>query len=142
MPKCTCGKVDLTHAEQTLYGRTHRLYGPCFHINEPDQTQKESTKMEMTKYARKPFLVDAVEITKDNIEEVAKHVGDVRSKDDGTPYILVDRRLVPNVTRVYIGFYMTKMGDNVRCYSKKVFNEQFVQNTDDIQKWVDFLGKK
>ena len=97
--------------------------------------------MEMTKYARKPFFVDAVEITADNIEEVAKDVGDLRSKDDGTPYILVDRRLVPNVTRVYIGFFMTKMGDNVRCYSRKVFKEQFVKNNDNIQTWVEFLEK-
>lgn len=97
--------------------------------------------MEMTKYARKPFFVDAVEITADNIEEVAKDVGDLRSKDDGTPYILVDRRLVPNVTRVYIGFFMTKMGDNVRCYSRKVFKEQFVKSNDNIQTWVEFLEK-
>ena len=98
--------------------------------------------MEMTKFTRKPFIVDAVEITDDNIEEVAKDVGDIRHKDDGTPYILVDRRLVPNVTRVYTGFWMTKMGDNVRCYSKKVFKEQFVQNDESIQAWVDHLNKR
>lgn len=99
--------------------------------------------MEFTTYVRKPFVVQAIEVTTENIEEVAKHVGDLRFKEDGTPFILVDRRLVPNVFRVYAGFYMTKMGDNVRCYSRKIFREQFMEKDDTIQPWLDFLdGEK
>lgn len=95
--------------------------------------------MEFTTYVRKPFVVEAIEITTENIEDVAKYVGDLKEKEDGTPYILVDRRLVPNVFRVYPGFYMTKMGENIRCYSKKVFTDQFVQKDDSMQAWMDFL---
>lgn len=84
--------------------------------------------MEFKPFVRKPFTVDAVEVTKENIEELAPLIGTLRSKDDGTPYIQVDRRLVPNIYRVYPGFWMTKMGDNVRCYSKRIFNEQFVES--------------
>jgi hypothetical protein len=98
--------------------------------------------MEFQTFVRRPFVVQAVEITKDNIEEVAKSVGDLRHKEDGTPYILVDRRLVPNVVRVYIGFFMTKMGENVRCYSAKIFKEQFIAHTDKIQPWLDYLDGK
>lgn len=96
--------------------------------------------MEFATYVRKPFVVQAVEITADNIAEVAEHVGDLRHKEDGTPFILVDRRLVPNVFRVYPGFFMTKMGENVRCYSRKIFNEQFVPETPDIKSWVEFMA--
>lgn len=95
--------------------------------------------MEFTTFVRKPFVVEAVEVTLENIAEVAEHVGDLKSKDDGTPYILVDRRLVPNVFKVYPGFFMTKMGDNVRCYSRKIFLEQFMEKDDTIQPWLDFL---
>ncbi len=95
--------------------------------------------MEFTEYVRKPFLVDAVEITEENIGEIAKYVGELREKDDGTPFISVDRRLVPNIFRVYPGFYMTRMGDHIRCYSRKVFNEQFVKGEPDIVSWVEFL---
>lgn len=95
--------------------------------------------MDFTTFVRKPFVVEAVEITEDNIEEVAKYIGDIREREDGTKYILVDTRLVPNVERVYTGFFMTKMGENVRCYSKKIFREQFTEKTDEIQPWLDFM---
>jgi hypothetical protein len=96
--------------------------------------------MEFTTFVRKPFVVEAVEITKENIAEVAKHVGDLREKEDGTPFILVDRRLVPNVFRVYPGFFMTKMGENVRCYSRKIFREQFVEKDESMEQWLNYLN--
>jgi hypothetical protein len=95
--------------------------------------------MEFTTYVRKPFVVEAIEITTENIGDVAKYVGDLKEKEDGTPYILVDRRLVPNVFRVYPGFFMTKMGENVRCYSRKIFADQFMEKDEIIQPWLDFL---
>jgi hypothetical protein len=98
--------------------------------------------MEFKSFVRKPFVVQAVEVTVDNIHEVAKYVGDVREREDGTLYILVDRRLVPNVFRVYPGFFMTKMGENVRCYSRKIFREQFVEEDDNMRQWVDFMEKQ
>lgn len=95
--------------------------------------------MEFATFVRKPFVVDAIEITVENIGDVAKYVGDLKEKDDGTPYILVDRRLVPNVYKVYPGFFMTKMGENIRCYSKKIFTDQFMEKDETIQPWLDFL---
>jgi hypothetical protein len=95
--------------------------------------------VEFTTFVRKPFVVDAVEITTQNIAEVANYIGDLREKEDGTPYILVDRRLVPNVLRVYPGFFMTKMGENVRCYSRRIFREQFTEQSEEIKPWIDFM---
>jgi hypothetical protein len=98
--------------------------------------------MEFTTFVRKPFVVQAVEVTAENINEVAKYIGDVREREDGTQYILVDRRLVPNVFKVYPGFFMTKMGENVRCYSRKIFREQFVEEDESIKPWVEFMEKR
>lgn len=98
--------------------------------------------MEFSEYVRKPFVVEAVEVTVDNIAEIAKYVGELREKDDGTPFIFVDRRLVPNIFRVYPGFFMTRMGDHIRCYSRKVFFEQFTPSTDEVREWVNFLNEE
>lgn len=95
--------------------------------------------MEFHTFVRKPFTVEAVEVTDDNIEQIAPFVGALRHKDNGQPYIQVDKRLVPNIYRVYPGFWMTKMGDNIRCYSRRIFEEQFIKNNADIQPWVDFM---
>jgi len=96
--------------------------------------------MHFTTFVRKPFSVKAVEVTTENIAEIAKYVGDLKEKEDGTPYILVDQRMVPNVERVYPGFYMTKMGENVRCYSRRIFREQFTEQNDTIKPWVEFMA--
>lgn len=88
--------------------------------------------MDFTTFVRKPFTVEAVEVTKENIAEIAPLVGTLKEKDDGTPYIHVDKRLVPNIFRVYPGFWMTKMNDNIRCYSKRIFLEQFIENSPEI----------
>ncbi len=96
--------------------------------------------MEFITFVRKPFVVEAVEVTKENIAEIAEHVGTLRQKEDGSPYIHVDRRLVPNIYRVFPGFWMTKMGDSVRCYSNQIFSKQFIENAEDIESWVKFLN--
>lgn len=100
--------------------------------------------MDFIDFVRKPFRIKAVEITAENIEEIAKSVGDLRFKDDEpqTPFILVDPRLVPNVDRAYIGFFMTKMGDNIRCYSRRIFNEQFIEESEEIRPWLEFMDNK
>jgi hypothetical protein len=96
--------------------------------------------MDTTTYLRRPFYIEAVEITAENIEEVAKLVGEIRHNDDG-PYIQVNRDILPNMHQVYIGFFMTKMGKNIRCYSPELFREQFTPKTDAIDEWVSFVNK-
>lgn len=93
--------------------------------------------MDFSKFVRKPFLVEAVEVTPDNIAEIAPLVGTLKEKADGTPFIQVNQRLVPNVFRVYPGFWVTKLDETIRCYSKKAFFAQFMEANDDILSWVD-----
>jgi hypothetical protein len=95
--------------------------------------------LEFTTYVRKPFVVQVVEITRENIEEVATFVGDLKHNENGDPYILVDNRMVPSVKEVYLGFFMTRMGRNVRCFSRRIFAEQFMGITEEIQSWLDYL---
>lgn len=87
-------------------------------------------------HVRKPFTVEALEVTEENLEDVAEFVGEVKVKEDGTRYIAVNRKLVPNVYRVFPGYFVTQMGDNVRCYSPKIFNEQFKPVTEENSVWI------
>lgn len=86
---------------------------------------KERT-VEFTQFVRKPFEIEALEITVDNIDEIAPMVGKLGRTDEGVPYIEVDHDLVPNMTRVWPGYWLTRMGGNIRCYASRVFADQFV----------------
>lgn len=91
-------------------------------------------ELQFSPFVRKPFTVDALRITNENIHEIAELVGEVRYLDEAEkkPYIHVNRRLVPYVLRVFPGFWVTKMGDEVRCYANKVFHEQFKESNDEV----------
>lgn len=75
-------------------------------------------------YVRKPFLVEAVQVTPENIDELAAVLGELKEKD-GEKWILIDRRIVPNIKKAYVGWWVTKLDDNLRCYSPKVFDKEF-----------------
>lgn len=111
------------------------------HMIRRKKSTTRKTVMEFDTFVRKPFTVEAVEVTTDNIDDIAEFVGTLRKKENGTPYIQVNRRLVPNIIRVYPGFWMTKMGDNIRCYSKRAFEEQFVLTTPNIESWVEYMNR-
>jgi len=95
--------------------------------------------MEFTKFVRKPFVVEGLEITRENIADVARFIGELREVEGLAPYIIVDERYVPNVDRVYIGYFMTKMGSNVRCYSRNIFRKQFVEQTEAMRDLIDLI---
>ena len=98
-------------------------------------------RMEFTTFVRRPYTIQAVEITRENIAEVAKYIGELHEKSDGSPYILVNERLVPNVNKVYLGFYMTRMGSNIHCYSRYHFNERFMEEDEDTKPWIEMAKK-
>lgn len=77
------------------------------------------------RYVRTPFQVKAIRITEENIEEIAKLVGEVEI-EEGKKFIAINRKIVPTIGRAYIGWYLTKSGDSLRCYSPKVFKQQFM----------------
>jgi hypothetical protein len=76
-------------------------------------------------FNRKPFTVEAVQITEENIDALGPLVGSVKTSGEGEKFITLDRRIVPNVRRAYVGWWITRMNDNLRCYSPKIFEEQF-----------------
>lgn len=96
--------------------------------------------MEFIEHVRKPFTVDALQITEENLDELAPLIGEIREKPDGERYIEVDPDLIPNLVNVYVGFYLTRIGKNMRCYSQRIFTQQFTPNTDDIRKWIEYLN--
>jgi hypothetical protein len=143
---CTCGEVFISSAtpEVEINGTYHRAGDPCYVLGSaaaalaaPPVPTRQG--LEYITFVRIPFTVQAVWITAENIADVAKYVGDLEHRDDGTPFILVDPRKVPSVEKVYPGYAMTRLGDNVRCYSRKVFLDQFTEQTVDIKPWVDFM---
>lgn len=93
--------------------------------------------MEFLPYIRRPFTVKAVQITEDNFEEIAAKVGIIEENDQGR-FITVDRRVVPNAPRVYLGWYLTDFDGSYRAYSKKVFKKLFV----DFEESVTFTFPK
>jgi hypothetical protein len=95
-----------------------------------------------TEVLRRPFKVEAIEITKENIGTLSRYIGDLDQEDDGTIFILVDDRKVQHVKRVYVGYWMTRIGKQTRVYSKRVFDEQFMTITPNVQEWIDFLDQE
>jgi len=88
--------------------------------------------MEFTQFIRKPFPVEVIEITLDNIQEVAELIsGEVITKGDKT-FVQLNRRVIPNVNRAFIGWFLTCLDGKFRCYSAKVFNEQFASQESEI----------
>ena len=81
--------------------------------------------MEFTPFIRVPFTIQAAQITEDNLEEMAKLLGEIQVEDDVT-FIALSRRRGPN-TRVFKGWWVTRFKGNVHCYPPNTFVEQFVE---------------
>lgn len=96
--------------------------------------------MEMQTFVRKPFTVEAIQITNDNIKELAPLIGTIRTHK-GKFYIEVNRKKVPVLSEVEIGYWMTKVENGkIRCYSDRVFKQQFTPLTPEVDSWVKFLN--
>jgi len=100
--------------------------------------QPKDTVMEFTHFVRKPFMVTATQITAENIGDIASSlgIGELKEKD-GVPYIALDRRVIPNIRKAYIGWWITKLDDNIRCYSQKVFENEFVPYAEEWAGWFE-----
>ncbi len=90
--------------------------------------------MKTEQYIRKPFEVDAIQVTEENWEEVANWcMGEMRTKsgpDRGlTKYIKVrvHRPLNARQTEAYVGDWILYANKGYKVYTEKAFNESFVQ---------------
>lgn len=96
--------------------------------------------MEFTEFVRRPFKVEAIRITDENIDEIAVLIGEVKVHNKTKEkFILLDKRIVPSMARAIVGWWVTRYNDNLRVYSNKVFLEQFVANDDGWDAWFAML---
>ena len=80
---------------------------------------------QFTTFVRKPFTVQAIRVTRENIHELSMLLGELREPPDEDPFIRVDKKRVPNVYNVKLGYWVTKMGPQIRAYNPDVFEQQF-----------------
>lgn len=89
--------------------------------------------MKTEQYIRKPFEVDAVQVTEENIEEVAKWcMGDIRHKTGPGRGVLnyikvrVHRPLNARQTEAYVGDWVLYANKGYKVYTEKAFNDSFM----------------
>lgn len=82
-----------------------------------------------TRFVRKPFEIEAVRVTADNIEQVAKWCkGEIRSREKSkTRYISVEveRPLNERQTMAYIGDWVMYAGKGFKVYNNTAFENSF-----------------
>jgi len=84
------------------------------------------------KFARKPFYVDAVQITEGNMQDVAKWCqGKVESTDAGENFIKVrvHRPLNERQTKAFVNDWILFAGSGYKVYTPKAFNQSFARVT-------------
>jgi hypothetical protein len=83
---------------------------------------------ETSRYARKPFYIDAIQVTKDNLKEVAEWCnGDIRIDSENNKYIRVRVYLPKNEqqTKAYVGHWVLFAGTGYKVYTPKAFASSF-----------------
>ena len=91
--------------------------------------------LQTTKFTRKPFEVDAVQVTAENIEEVAKWCQGELTTDDGQPCIKVRvlRALNPRQTMAFVGDWVLYAGTGYKVYIDRAFKKAFVEKTEELR---------
>lgn len=99
------------------------------------------TPLKIEEYERLPFTIYAIEVTNENIRQVAKWCkGEVRTtgKRGIQKYIKVDvkRALNERQTQAYIGDWVLKAGSGFKVYTPKAFAESFRKKTEHMVETV------
>jgi hypothetical protein len=83
--------------------------------------------IEIVKYIRKPFEVDAVQVTADNMSEVANWCGGEVLTDNGNNFVKVsvERFLNERQTKAFNGDWVLKAGTGYKVYTPKAFSKSF-----------------
>lgn len=83
--------------------------------------------IETTRYIRKRFYVEVVEVTAENFEELAKWVGGVEQQDHSGIYIEVpvSRPQSERQTRAYIGDFVLKANSGFKVFTSGAFAAGF-----------------
>lgn len=86
---------------------------------------------EYTAFIRKPFKIEAVQITEENIQELAELLGGSVQEKKGRPFIMCNRKVTPQSDRAQLGGWITVMDNNLRVYPDKVFRRMFMEFTEE-----------
>lgn len=99
--------------------------------------------MKTVKYARKPFYVDAIQVTAENMKAVAKWCqGTITTDGDGVDYIKVrvHRPLTEDQTKAYIGKWVLYAGTGYKVYTAAAFEKSFAKVTTLSKEEADKAG--
>lgn len=84
--------------------------------------------LEITRYARKPFTIEAVRVTSSNLQDVAKWCeSDVRIDEKGKNHVFVrvHRPINDRQSKAYVGDWVLKAGTGFKVYTNKAFHNSF-----------------
>lgn len=84
--------------------------------------------IEFKNYKRKSFPIEAVEITEENMDAVAELIGEVVQDSEGVRSIVIQGNKVPHIRRAYVGWWLTNVDGQMRCYMPTVFADQFEED--------------
>jgi hypothetical protein len=101
----------------------------------------QPTPLKLEEYERLPFSVQAIQVTPDNIGQVARWCkGKVKStgKRGLQKYIKVEvkRALNERQTMAYVGDWVLKAGSGFKIYTPKAFEESFRKRTEHMMETV------
>lgn len=135
MPTCeNCGRLE---GETPLIFRSERwcsdicrkiINGEIPSQNGNVHPESETALMLTKQYARKPFKVRGVQVTADNMNEVAEWCnGTVEALPDGTPFIKVDVKNPTNErqTQAFVTTWVLYAKNGYKVYSDKAFRASF-----------------
>lgn len=98
--------------------------------------------IQTTKYARKPFFVDVITVTDENMEAAAEWCqGTVCTNGDGVKYVKVrvHRPLTEKQTQAFAGARILYAGTGYKVYTPKAFEKSFEPaNETDMLKRPEF----
>lgn len=86
------------------------------------------TKFQPKKYVRKPFEIEAVQVTEENFDDVAKWCkGNKQTLNDGTPYIKVKvfKPMGDRQTEAHIGDWVLFFNGGFKVYLDPSFSRSF-----------------
>jgi hypothetical protein len=95
---------------------------------------KPSLKFE--NYTRKPFTVQAVQVTEDNLNTVAEWCGgEVQTLSNNVKFIKVDvsRPITTRQTRAFLGDWVLYAGRGFKVYTEKAFRMNFAPEENVVQ---------
>jgi hypothetical protein len=87
--------------------------------------------LNIQKYQRKPFTIDAIQVTVDNMQEVAEWCGGeiIIEKQGGrlVQYIKVDvpHAISERQKKAFVQDWVLKTGESIKCYSSRAFPKNF-----------------